>query len=74
LALKDANAAVQEITGNPLPEGFRARVLERAGYDVTLVLPDPEGAAELADEELEQVAGGAQNNFLDRRGLDPPNK
>jgi hypothetical protein len=58
LALKDASAAVREITGTPLPEGFRVRVLERAGYDVTLVLPDPAEAGELADEELEQVAGG----------------
>ena len=58
LALQDANAAVQKITGKPLPEGFRVRVLERAGYDVTLVLPDPAEAGELADEELEHVAGG----------------
>jgi hypothetical protein len=58
LALKDASAAVQKITGKPLPEGFRVRVLERAGYDVTLVLPDPAEAGELVDEELEQVAGG----------------
>ena len=58
LALKDANAAVQEMTGKPLPEGFRVRVLERAGYDVTLVLPDPAEAGELGDAELEQVAGG----------------
>jgi hypothetical protein len=58
LALKDANAAVQQITGKPLPESFRVRVLERAGYDVTLVLPDLAEAGELADEELEQVAGG----------------
>ena len=55
---QDANAAVQVIAGKPLPEGFRVRVLERAGYDVTLVLPDRMEAGELADEELEQVAGG----------------
>jgi hypothetical protein len=54
----NASAAVQKITGTPLPEGFRVRVLERAGYDVTLVLPDAAEAGELADEELEQVAGG----------------
>jgi hypothetical protein len=54
----DASAAVQEITGEPLPESFRVRVLERAGYDVTLVLPDPAEAGELVDDELEQVAGG----------------
>ena len=58
LALQDANAAVQQITGKTLPEGFRVRVLERAGYDVTLVLPDPAETGELADAELEQVAGG----------------
>ena len=59
LALTDANAAVQQIIGKPLPEGFRVRVLDRAGYDVTLVLPDPTESGELADEELEQVAGGS---------------
>jgi hypothetical protein len=58
LALKDASAAVQQVTGKPLPESFRVRVLERAGYDVTLVLPDLAETGELADEELEQVAGG----------------
>ena len=58
LALQDTNAAVEQMTGKPLPEGFRVRVLERAGYDVTLVLPDPAQTGELADEELEQVAGG----------------
>jgi hypothetical protein len=58
LALKDASAAVQAITGKPLPEGFRVRVLERAGYDVTLVLPEPAETGELADAELESVAGG----------------
>jgi hypothetical protein len=64
LALKNANAAVQEITGRPLPEGFRVRVLERAGYDVTLVLPDPAETGELADEELEQVAGGTMLYYM----------
>lgn len=63
LALKDANAAVQEITGKPLPVGFRVRVLDRAGYDVTVVLPDPAESGELADAELEQVAGGTLTAF-----------
>ena len=58
LALMDASAAMREITGTPLPNGLRVRVLEREGYDVTLVLPDAAEAGELADEELEQVAGG----------------
>jgi hypothetical protein len=58
LALKDASSAVQQMTGKPLPEGIRVRVLERAGYDATLVLPDSAEAGELADEELEQVSGG----------------
>ena len=58
LALTDASAAVREMTRKPLPDGLRVRVLEREGYDVTLVLPDPAETGELADEELEQVAGG----------------
>jgi hypothetical protein len=59
LALSDPAAAVARIAGQPLPEGFRVRVLEREGYDATIVLQDPVEDGELSDSELEHVAGGS---------------
>ena len=59
LALSDPSAAVEQIAGQPLPESFRLRVLERDGYDVTIVLRDPIEDGELSDSELEHVAGGS---------------
>jgi hypothetical protein len=64
LALADANAAVEQVAGQPLPEGFRVRVLEREGFDITLVLRDPVVDGELSDSELERVAGGARQANL----------
>jgi hypothetical protein len=59
--LSNPNSAVQELAGKPIPPNFKVRALERQGYDVTLLLPDPVSkAGELSDAELEQVAGGGR--------------
>jgi hypothetical protein len=59
--LSDPNAAVQEFAGKPIPPNIKVRALERQGYDVTLLLPDPVSKeGELSDVELEQVAGGGR--------------
>ena len=59
MALKDPNAAVKEVTGKNLPDGFDLRLVSNAGADLTLVLPDLEvDGEELSDSDLEQVAGG----------------
>lgn len=44
----------------PLPENFSIRFVENQGADLTVVLPDPSDPdAELSDDDLEHVAGGA---------------
>jgi len=59
LALKDANAAIAQLTPKPLPQGFTVRFVDNAGASRTFVLPDAAPSnAELSDAELEQVAGG----------------
>jgi hypothetical protein len=63
LALNDPPAAVTKVTSKPLPPGFRVRFVENDGANLTVVLPDPVSAThELADAELEQVAGGDRYN------------
>jgi hypothetical protein len=59
-ALKDPNAAIQEVAGKPLPAGVTACFIEnQPGATMTFVLPDPVSASqELSEAELEQVAGG----------------
>ena len=61
LLLTDVNKAVEQIAGKPVPHGYKIRVVEKGGTDMTLVLPDPvKGGGELSDKELEQVAGGGR--------------
>ena len=55
LLLTDVNKAVEQIAGKPVPPGYKIRVVEKGGTDMTLVLPDPvKGAGELSDKELEE--------------------
>jgi hypothetical protein len=63
LALSNPNAAIAEIVSTPVPAGFTVRFIDNAGANYTLVLPDPVARVdELSDAELEQVAGGRNNN------------
>ena len=57
-ARKDARAAVEELAGRSLEEGFCLDFIEQnAGYGDTYVLPDFVGA-ELDVHELDAIAGG----------------
>ena len=57
-ARKDARAAVEELAGRPLEEGFRLNFIEQdTGYGDTYVLPEFVGE-ELDPRELDAIAGG----------------
>ncbi|MGA2019013.1 MAG: hypothetical protein ABSH02_00375 [Candidatus Sulfotelmatobacter sp.] len=63
LALSNPQAAVAKFNSTPFPTGYKVRCIEQAGYNVTVVLPDPVARVEeLSDAELEQVAGGVNRN------------
>ena len=56
--LADPAKAVETLTGEKPPEGFRLKVIENdPAYTATMVLPDLAGR-ELTDEEFEAVSGG----------------
>lgn len=59
LALRDAGAAVQAVTGRHAPAGYAIKCVTNGEQSKTLVLPPfiPE-IQELTDVDLEQVAGG----------------
>ena len=57
--LEDASKAIEKIAGEPLPEGYKIKVVENdPAYAATFVLP-PMVSDELDDEDLDAVAGGA---------------
>ena len=57
--LEDANKAIEQYTGQPLPAGLTVTVVEDTPTQVHLVLPvRPQSAGALQDAELETVAGG----------------
>lgn len=62
LCLQSPEQAVREIADRDLPEGYHLRLVENAGADLTIVLPDPVASVELSDAELEAVAGGKAGN------------
>jgi hypothetical protein len=65
LALSNPHAAVAKINATPFPAGYKVRFIEQAGFNVTVLLPDPNSRVEeLSDAELEQVAGGNRVNVI----------
>ncbi len=56
--LADSAKAIEMLTGEKLPEGFRLKVIENdPAYTATMVLPNLLGR-ELTDEESDAISGG----------------
>ncbi|WP_122643122.1 NHLP leader peptide family RiPP precursor [Luxibacter massiliensis] len=56
--LEDASKAIEKIAGEPLPEGYKVKVVENdPAYAATFVLP-PMVSDELSGDDLDAVAGG----------------
>ena len=63
LALTNPGAAVGQVSDIPLPAGFKIQFVDNAGYNKTVVLPDPvQSVEELSEEELLAIAGGVEAN------------
>lgn len=62
LCLRSPEEAVREIADRDLPAGYRLQLVDNAGADLTVVLPDPAVTSELSDADLEGVAGGKDGN------------
>lgn len=60
LCLQAPEAAVAQLTSQPLPPGFKLRFVDNNHADLTVVLPDPFAtvSSELSDSELASVSGG----------------
>lgn len=63
MALKNPEAALKDVSGKELPEGFSLRCVSNEGADLTLVLPDP-ASSDLSDGDLEAVSGGKSTTFV----------
>jgi len=63
LCLQEPREAIRQIFGQELPQNFRIRFVDNAGYDLTLVLPDLRTDDELDEKKLESVAGGTFDFF-----------
>lgn len=65
--LVDANKALEQQVGQPVPAGITFKVLEDSANTIHIVIPaKPANAGELLDSELEGVAGGRafMGNFI----------
>ena len=60
LAVRDGRSALAKVSAMRLPEGLEVQFVDNYNKPIkTIPLPDPvENVEDLADEELEQVAGG----------------
>lgn len=59
LVLSNPQEAVEQVTGKPVPESFKIKVIESdPNYHMTFVLPEMV-SEELSEDELEDIAGGA---------------
>jgi len=64
LALSDPKAAVKQVCDKDVPGNINIRIVENEpGVDRTFVLPKFRGG-ELSDEELDKVAGGAEERGI----------
>ena len=62
--LKDANKAVEELIGEPLPEGCKLKAVEQdPNYSATFVIPDLI-SDELSPDELDKVVGGESTDMV----------
>jgi hypothetical protein len=62
--LDDPKGTIEHDLGSRLPESIEVRVVEESAQTIYLVLPSRSADAqgrELADQELEEVSGGATN-------------
>jgi hypothetical protein len=57
--IDDPRGAVSQLVGMDLPDVVTVTVHEESLTDIHIVLPSGAGQGELADDELELVAGGA---------------
>ncbi len=56
--LKDANAAIEKLTGEKIPEGFSLKAIEQdPNYSATFIIPDLI-SEELTEGDLKEMAGG----------------
>ena len=64
--IAEPTVAIEKLTGEKLPEGFKLKVLEEdADSDMTILLP-PMLDDELTDEDMEQVAGGGISDIVEK--------
>jgi hypothetical protein len=70
--LSQPMATIEQELGIALPEGLRVEILEETASTLYLVLPPP-AEAELSEEDLDDVSGGATSGPLKFRlpHLDP---
>lgn len=58
ILLKAPDEAIALVTGKPTPEDLKIRFVENQGANLTVVLPDSVGNAELSADDLDMIAGG----------------
>ena len=56
--VSDPRAAISDVIGMPLPEAVKVSVHEESLTDVHLVIPAGRSKGQIADGDLELVAGG----------------
>jgi len=59
LAIRDGRAAIHTVSKARVPANFNVRFVDNSGADMTIVLPDAGSSAEIQEQELAGVAGGA---------------
>lgn len=62
--LADPRAAVGELVGVPLPHDVTVTVHEESLTDIYIVLPPRRASGEIAEEDLDLVAGGSVDPYV----------